>query len=193
MAGALVSALLKRTSRLEFSGVEIAFEATKDPTKDSRLEDARRELNRQESLVKWNSRAAASLTFGQYIVGGVLASSFVQESLTPPVIGFLGVLVLMSSLIHQTYRPDLQRSSARQRVHRLRALIRKVEDDLFALKNEHAGAPSIYDIRQDVSAGLTRIEEGELIESEREATKAKSANVKSEADTRKVRTPRPRN
>lgn len=110
IAGGLGSALAKRTSQVEFlgPGLETKFQATDDPTKDSRLADTRRALDRQESLAKWNSRAAASLTFGQYIVGGVLASSFVQESLTPQVVGLLGVLVLISSLIHQRYRPDLQ-------------------------------------------------------------------------------------
>lgn len=39
----------------------------------------------------------------QYIIGGVLASSFVQGLLNPPWVGVLGVLVLVASLFKQQF------------------------------------------------------------------------------------------
>lgn len=89
LAGLLTSLFASRTSKPEITRFEIKFQATDDPAKDSRLADAQRALDQQESLAKSNSRAAASLTFRQYIIGGALASSFVQESLTSQVVGFL--------------------------------------------------------------------------------------------------------
>ena len=77
-------------------------------------------------------------------------------------IGLLGVLVLISSLIHQTYRPDIQTRGARERAMRLRRLIRQAEDGLFAIRSETVNTPSIHDVRKMVSLGLSEIEEMEL-------------------------------
>jgi len=165
-----LSVAVKRATRLKIGGVELNLHPAADPTEDSRLSEAKRELERQESIARWNGRADGSLVFGQYIIGGVLASSFVQQSLSPQVIGVLGVLVLLSSLIRQRYRADLQAQGARHRTVSLRTLIREVEDDLFALKNGHDGAPSIYLIRQKVSTTLSKIEEAELADTPHDAS-----------------------
>lgn len=176
--GAVIAGVTKRL--LVFrdvlrSGVEITFEATEDPENDSRLPQIRDALMWQESIAKWNGRASGSLVFGQYIIGGVLASSFVQESLTAQIVGLLGVLVLMSSLVHQRYRPDLQASDARYRMLKLKALIREIEDDLFALKSGTELALTVYEIRQKASAGLSQAEEHELIDVKRQDTDATAA------------------
>ncbi len=164
--GAMVSVIAKRLFSIKVGGLEIAFDRDFKPTanleKDSRLIEARELLQRQESSAKWNSRAAGSLVFGQYVVGGVLATSFVQQSLSTQTVGLLGVLVLISSLIHQTYRPDVQSRGARERAMRLRKLIRYSEDILFSIRSEIKDAPSIHDVRNIVSRGLTEIEEMEL-------------------------------
>jgi hypothetical protein len=133
--GTLIAALSKRALALKVGGIEIQLEATQDPASESRLPELRESLARQQSIVSWNGRASAFLTFGEYIVGGVLASSFVQASLAAPLVGSLGVLVLVSSLVHQRYRPDLQASGAKQRAVKLRGMIRAVEDDLYALRS----------------------------------------------------------
>src|SRR5438067_5525827 len=95
----LLSAAVKRATRLKIAGTEIEIheiQTTTDPTENSRLREAKLELKRQESIARWNGRADGSLVFGQYIIGGVLASSFIQQSLSPQLIGVLGVLVLLS-------------------------------------------------------------------------------------------------
>jgi hypothetical protein len=174
--GAVIAALSKRALGVkDRKGLEITFEATESPEKDSRLPQVRDALKRQEAIVKWNGRASASLTFGQYIIGGLLASAFVQQSLTAQVVGSLGVLVLVSSLVHQHYRPDLQASGARQRMARLRALILEIEDDLFALRSGQDGAPTVYAIRKKASTGLAQAEENELLEANKEVAEATAA------------------
>jgi hypothetical protein len=171
----ILSESVKRGTALRTLDSKVEFRPTEDPIKDSRLSDARKVLQRQESIAKRNGWADGLLVFGQYVIGGVLASSFVQQSLSLHVIGVLGVLVLLSSVIRQSYRPDLQARDARNRIVSIRALIRRVEDDLYAIESKQVGAPTIYDIRQRVSAELAQVEVSELLESRRETTKAASA------------------
>lgn len=73
------------------------------------------------------------LTVGQYVVGGVLASSFVQEALTPKLVGALGVLVLVASLVKQQFHPDLTAADSGRKALQFKALIRTSEDQLVTL------------------------------------------------------------
>jgi len=131
-----------------------------------RLQDARWAKSRQERIAIWNKRANAFLTLAQYVVGGVLATSFVQQSLSKEAVGLLGVIVLVSKLIHQHYRPDLVFAGASQRAVFLSHTIRSVEDDLFALSNGMVlpETKSIDIIRRRVSKALSQIEQAELTE-----------------------------
>jgi hypothetical protein len=129
---------------------------------DTRLSEARDALRRQEISITWNRRTMNALTFSQYIIGGVLASSFVQTQLTKETVGFLGVLVLVSSLIHQRYRPDIKYRNGKQRAAQLRAAIRKAEDAVFDARTQKKGRDAIPPIRQLVSEGLNQLEAAEL-------------------------------
>lgn len=173
---AIVSALAKRWFSVKVGGLEVAFDRDFKPTanleKDSRLIEARELLRRQESNATWNSRAAASLVFGQYVVGGVLATSFIQESLSSKAVGLLGVLVLISSLIHQNYRPDVQSRGARERALRLRKLIRHAEDALYSIQAGVKEPSTIHNVRQTVSIGITEIETMELGEASEDREKS---------------------
>jgi hypothetical protein len=133
-----------------------------DYERDTRLSQARSVLKRQESSAKWNKWIGHSLTFGQYVVGGILATSFVQASLSKEAVGFLGVLVLVSSLIYQRFRPDLHYRATRERAVQLRLLIRKAEDDVYVIQQGKGTAKTVEDVWQMVSEGLTRIEQEEL-------------------------------
>ena len=163
---ALVAAIMSKvTSRLRLKHLVVISTEDKsapDQEDDIRLDEARASLYRQESIAKWSCRAAASLIFSQYVVGGILASSFVQDSLSNKITGFLGILVLASSLVHHHYRPDIYSREARQRAARLRTLIRTAEDLLYAIRQGKQGAPSLYTIRKRVSEGLAEIEADEL-------------------------------
>lgn len=135
------------------------------PEKDSRLLEAKDELKRQESITKWQGNAATSLIFSQYIIGGVLATSFIQETLDSSIVGFLGLLVLVSSLIHQHFRPDLIARAAKERVLILRNMIRQVEDDLYAIKEGKLAKDFIHELRAKVTECLKEIEDFELQDS----------------------------
>jgi|SRR6185437_2967464 len=135
---------------------EIDYEA------DTRLNEARLMLRRQTTLAAWNRWTTHFLAFGQYVVGGVLATSFIQSELSKETVGFLGVLVLVSSLIHQRFRPDVQYRNAKERAAFLTKLIRKAEDEIFAIQRLRPNAKSVQDVRGLVSEGLSKTEASEL-------------------------------
>lgn len=127
-----------------------------------RMQEARRALERQRELATTHRIAGSLLTFGQFVVGGLLASSFLQDKLSKEMIGGLGLLVLASSLIRQHYRPEIQYIGARQRAAKLKALIREAEDAQFAAREGSPGALPDHEIRLLLSQGLTQVEESEL-------------------------------
>jgi hypothetical protein len=104
-----------------------------------RLQEAKDERSTQRGTAKMYAWSAHLLTFGQYIIGGVLASSFVQQTLSANIIGLFGVLVLLSSLIKQQYRPDVRANAASFRAAQLQTLIRDTEDRITTLETKTGG------------------------------------------------------
>jgi hypothetical protein len=45
-------------------------------------------------------------------------------------VGMLGLIVLVATIVHQRYRPDLKSRTARAKVSLLRSSMRKIEDEL---------------------------------------------------------------
>jgi hypothetical protein len=99
-----------------------------------RIEDARSIQAKRQGSATASTWSARSLTFGQYVVGGVLASSFVQTKISPPLIGALGVLVLLASLITQHYHPEVSAQVASQKAEQLESLIRESEDRVVVIE-----------------------------------------------------------
>jgi hypothetical protein len=161
LLGALISSFAFKAKN-KATALRTIEETASSPEKDSRVLEAQAELKRQAAIAKWQGRAATSLTFSQYIVGGVLATSFIQENLTQGLVGLMGLLVLVSSLIRQHFRPDLQSRYAKERVVTLRNLIRQAEDGLFAIKNGKSEPEEIHNIRDYVTRTLREIEISEL-------------------------------
>jgi hypothetical protein len=113
---------------------------------------------------RWAGRANGLLLFGQVVIGGVLASAFVQDHIDKKMIGLLGLLVLVSSLVHQQFRPDLKQRGARRRVARLRQLLREAEDSIFEIQRKSPSAEPVEVIRKRVTQQLSRIEQSEVEE-----------------------------
>ncbi len=126
-----------------------------------RLRDARQARQKQQSLARWSRWSANSLTFGQYVIGGVMATSFVQKSLSPEIVGVFGVLVVAASLLKQHYHPDINAQNAAQRAGQLETLIRQSEDRLVVIETTMEPAADdpalVLELLERVSAELTRI------------------------------------
>lgn len=127
-----------------------------------RMRETRRALERQRELATTHRIAGSLLIFGQFVVGGLLASSFLQDKLSKEMIGGLGLVVLASSLIRQHYRPEIQYIGACQRAAKLKALIREAEDAQFASREGSPSALPDHEVRLLLSEGLTQVEESEL-------------------------------
>lgn len=136
-----------------------------------RIEEAKETFRRQTSSAKWSKRSGNFLTVAQYIIGGLLASSFVQESLSPKLVGLLGLLVLLASLIKQHFHPEVSAENAHKKAAQLKALIRVSEDQLAILDAKMAGGQDHTDamvsLLTKITERLTEIDTPEAVEPER--------------------------
>ena len=146
-----VGALLGLLPILTRAGKAIVQERKERDHFDTRMAELDAALTREETLQRRAGISDTTLTIGQYIIGGVLASSFVQNAMAP-LVGFLGVLVLISSLVRQQFKPEQQFRDASQRVARLKSLRREVQDELAA------AVKSRTELARLVSRGLNEVE-----------------------------------
>jgi hypothetical protein len=126
-----------------------------------RLEETRAQRARKEVVSRTSRWSSRSLTFGQYIIGGILASSFVQQKTSPQLIGIFGVLVLIASLITQHYHPEVTAQIATLKVGQLKDLIRESEDRLVVIDTlmpDASDNPHQYlELLESISAQLKNI------------------------------------
>lgn len=134
----------------------------------ARIEEAKRALRNEVSSAKWSRISSNSLTVGQYIIGGLLASSFVQEALSRKLVGSLGLLVLLASLIKQHFHPELSAEQATKKAAQLKSLVRVSEDQLAILDARIASGQDHTDamvsLLMRITERLTEIETPEVVE-----------------------------
>jgi hypothetical protein len=135
-------------------------------TVEARLREAQAALDNEriiERASRWSSHA---LIGGQFVVGGLLASAFVQETLSATLIGSLGLIVLLSQIIRERFNPEGIGDSARQKISRLNKLIRNTENDLAlydayqkGYTAENGETPSLHELLKATSDELGDIED----------------------------------
>lgn len=106
---------------------------------ENRMNELKRYLREQENIAKRNKLSGNLLTIGQYIVGGLLATSFIQEQISNVMVGILGLIVLFSSTVHQKFRPDLKSAAAQSRATKLKQLLRRAQDLSNEISLEYEG------------------------------------------------------
>jgi len=126
-----------------------------------RILEASRVLHEQENLAKAHRLGGGLLTFGQFVIGGLLASSFMQQELAKPLIGVLGLMVLASSIIRQHYQPESAAVAARERAVKLKAIIREVEDQIYYREQALAEALSPAELRRMLTEALNEVDVSE--------------------------------
>jgi len=127
-----------------------------------RLAEAHAEINRQLRSARAHRIAAVLLVSAQFIVGGLLASSFVQQSLDKTVVGVLGVVVLTSSLIRQYYKPELEQERSRALAVRLRAVVREVEDAINLRTESKFDTAAAQVLAKQIRVALAEVEAAEI-------------------------------
>ena len=118
-----------------------------------RLQEIKEAIEHHKRIRQASHIATSTLTFGQYIVGGILASSFVQNGFPPQMVSILGLLVLLSSFIQHHFRPDIHLRASTERLARLKALLRHAEDDLVS--GEESGDPKHFELELKVLRRIT--------------------------------------
>lgn len=108
-------------------------------------------------IMKWTRRAGNLLSFTQYVIGVVVASSYFQGASSKELIGFLGLSVVVATAIQQRYRPEVRSRKGEKAVARIRALKREAQDKL-AQQLPHAH------VLQLLTHGINRIERDESID-----------------------------
>lgn len=109
---------------------------------DDETEDAVRlpELREREREATWALRvysfAANVATFGQLVIGGLLASQFVQQEMGRTWIGLMGAITLASTILQRHYQFGARAAAASSDAFELKRLIRQLEDDLMALPKD---------------------------------------------------------
>ncbi|NBV21939.1 MAG: hypothetical protein EBS05_08470 [Proteobacteria bacterium] len=156
---AALSLLAKRRGVILAANERQAKRDLKSETRLSEIESLLSEEETRKSLYRY---AAAFLIFAQFVVGGLLASSFIAKNLNETIVGILGLVVLASSLVSQHFRPDLLHKLTTQKVHRLRTLKRWPEDQLYELSRGELNEDKLLEIRKQITHTLCQIVEAEL-------------------------------
>jgi hypothetical protein len=127
-----------------------------------RLEEVIEERERQESTVRWSQIASRTLTFGQYIIGAMLTTSLVQNSLSKTWISIFGLLVILCSATKQHFHVDENAQASDARAKRLRALVRYAQDQIAILEIRSTmgedRSDAFVELLNDMTKSLNQIE-----------------------------------
>lgn len=124
---------------------------------DVRLEEARAMRDEEQVRARRSGLADVLLTTGDYVVGGVLATSFAQHELPSFLVGGLGLVVLVSSMAQQRFHPEIEKIKAVRKAARLRKLVRETENLVAVAENAPSGKARV-EIIQRLSQELAEIE-----------------------------------
>lgn len=115
-----------------------------------------------------------------------MTTAFIQKSLSPQIIGIFGLIVLISSLVNQHYRPAANAREASLKAAELSRIIRETEDRMVAIETSRKDYDDPTDLLalttriSDVLASVDMVVPNESIERRRTAAKPKKTQL--EAD-----------
>ena len=99
-----------------------------------RLSETKQAYKNEKFKENFSQLSNGLLIFTQYVIGGLLLSSFVQQNFTSGTIGSLGVVVLAATIVNQKFRPDLNASVSKTKVSWLFSTIIRVENRLALME-----------------------------------------------------------
>lgn len=122
----------------------------------TRLEEVKRVYRREKRNEGLSNFANGLLVLGQYVVGAVLATTFIRENLDALITGLLGLSVVITTTLHQKFRPDLSAKISASKASFLYSTIIKVEDGIEKIRKAHPNAPAEEDIINMLSRTLIK-------------------------------------
>jgi hypothetical protein len=120
-----------------------------------RLTDAREAYAAEKSSARSTKTVSNILIFVQVIVGGVLATSFVQHQ-DPTIVALLGIVVLVATLVRQAYHPEVNAQQSKLKSAKLLGVIRASEDELVAVDAKSTKGEDRTDTLIAMTAELTK-------------------------------------
>jgi hypothetical protein len=119
------------------------------------------QYQRDSLLSGWIKRV---LLIGQYVIGALLTSAFVQRSLPPDIVGVAGLLVLICSTWNEHFRPDLKEKGAKNRAVLLLNVQRTIANGLAELRSGGKDSPSTSVLLDELTQALHEVEKSEADE-----------------------------
>jgi hypothetical protein len=132
-----------------------------------RLKEAREALASEKSSARTTKFVSSILIFVQVVIGGVIATSFIQKQ-NPTILSLLGIVVLIATLLRQAYHPEIGAQQSKLKAEKLRSLIRSAEDKLSAIDARSTKGEDRTDdllrMTDEFTDKLNEIESAELVE-----------------------------
>ncbi len=151
---------------IEPTPAERATKIAKDQVR-ARLAEAIEERERQASSGRWSRITSRVLTFGQYIIGALLTTSFAQNSLSKTYLSVFGLLVILCSATKQHFHVDENAQASSVRAQKLRSLVRFVQDQIVILEARSVDGQDRTDafitLLSEITSNLSQIETSESV------------------------------
>jgi len=125
---------------------------------ERQLEEAKVLLANQRLLERKHFKQEFLLRGGQYLVGVIMMFGLLSIEFSSTTIGVLGLLVVVSTFVHQTLCPDLKRNSATGEITKLHRLIATVEANIKAQTTETKQAADVSSLGRYVADTLDEIQ-----------------------------------
>jgi hypothetical protein len=130
----------------------------------NKITEAVEMLDRQRALKLRNLWLSSFLRIGQYVIGAILVTAFFQDALSAQGVGFLGLVVLLSTILQQRLHPDVKVINAKTRVLKLTRVIRTAEAGFKALQGKDKDAPDALTTIKNISEVLSEVERSQHLD-----------------------------
>jgi len=118
----------------------------------------RQELHRQARIERVGRGVVYVASIAEYVVGILLATSFIQQILPAHLTALVGLLVLTAALVRRQFHPEETTCQASRSRTRIIAALRDGEDHLAELNCAVAQAREYLALARKISQDLTLIQ-----------------------------------
>ena len=120
---------------------------------ENRLVEAVSKRDQFERSFRNYRRISNLLTFGEVVLGGIVASQFFSKIPTE-VASAVGILVLLSTLARKSYKPDSKRVADEAKARAARELVREAQEKIASLRETESQDVETVGARGNVAKWL---------------------------------------
>lgn len=134
-----------------------ALRSLVSPHLNARLEEVQNAFRREKRNTGLSNFANGLLVLGQYVVGAVLATTFTRENLNAYITGLLGLSVVITTTLHQRFRPDLSAKISASKASFLYTTIVTAQDQIEKIRKAKPDAPTEENLIDMLSRTLIKV------------------------------------